>query len=97
MPAPGEAKLSHGVGPSRTGIGEALGLLHIPSGYRLHVQPEALLRGEPIVELAKPVLFHLAAFLIFSTPSRASRRSASSSCSRILRSISMRRARVLSI
>src|SRR5215211_7896242 len=97
MPAPGEAHLVHRVGPARASVGEAPGLLLIPPRHRLHIQLETLLRGEPIIELAKPVPFHLAAFLIFSTPSRASRRSSSSSCSRILRSSSMRRARVLSI
>src|SRR5829696_7159494 len=88
LPAPDKCPVVHCVIAAGASVGEALGLLCVPPCHRQHVQPETLLRREPIVELAESGSSH-PVLLAFSTPSRASRRPSRSSISFHLRSSSI--------
>src|SRR5215213_2428846 len=87
------APVVHRVGLPLAGPREALALLEVAPRLGQHVEPKPLLRREPIVVAAQPVLAH-PALLPFKTSSNASRRVASSSVSLILRSASIALRRV---
>src|SRR5829696_8062064 len=93
LPPVPEPPIVHRVGEARAAGDEALGLLRILPRHRQHIQPETLLWLEPVVVAVQALLAH-APFLPLSTPSRASRRSSSSSSSLILRSCSIALRRV---
>ena len=95
-PAPAEAAVVHGVG-SRAAI--LTRRSDSSSSPRAVARTSSLKRSsgsQPVVVPVQPVLAH-PAFLPFKTSSRASRRPASSSSSRILRSCSMALITVLKI
>src|SRR3712207_3293578 len=77
LPAPREPHIVQCVGVARAALREPPGLLLVAPRGGQYVQPEALLRREPVVELAEPPASH-PAFLPLSTLSRASSLSSSS-------------------